>query len=121
MSAAQHTPGPWLRDRESGFECDVRASNGRRIAAVNVQNPPKTKQQFDGRKAENEANARLIAAAPELLDAHEPDREGPGFLDWVADRLVIQHGEHEGSDFILCLRRRAALARAAIAKATTTP
>lgn len=61
--ASKPTPGPWLRDRESGFDCDVRAANGRKIASVNVQSMAKTKQQFDGRKAENEANACLIAEA----------------------------------------------------------
>lgn len=64
------------------------------------------------------ANARLIEAAPELLDSHEPEREGPEFLDWVADRLVHKYGDKEGADFIICLRRRAEKSRAAIAKAT---
>lgn len=67
MNESKHTPGPWIRDRESGFDCDVRASNGRKVASVNVQCMAKTKKQFDGRKSENEANARLIAAAPEML------------------------------------------------------
>lgn len=65
----KHTPGPWLRDRESGFDCDVRAANGRKIASVNVQNAPKSKKGWLSRQKENEANARLIAAAPELLAA----------------------------------------------------
>lgn len=69
MSKAKHTSGPWVRDRESGFDCDVRAANGRKIAAVNVQNQPKSKEGWAKRKAENEANAILIAAAPELLEA----------------------------------------------------
>ena len=61
--------------------------------------------------------ANLSAAAPNLLEAHEPEREGPDFLDWVADRLVNVYGESENVDFVICLRRRAAKARAAIAKA----
>lgn len=61
----------------------------------------------------------LIEAAPDLLDAHEPEREGPDFLDWVADRL-INHGDNPNSDFILCLRRRADKARAAIKKTEGT-
>lgn len=65
----KHTPGPWLRDRESGFDCDVRAANGRKIASVNVQNAPKSKKGWLSRQKENEANARLIAAAPDLLNA----------------------------------------------------
>lgn len=69
MAETTYTPGPWLRDRESGFDCDVRAANGRKIASVNVQNQPKSKEGWSLRKKENEANACLIAAAPELLEA----------------------------------------------------
>ena len=64
---------------------------------------------------EDAADARLIAAAPDLLEAQEDERAGPDFLNWVADRLV-RHGDHPDADFVLCLRRRASLARAAIAK-----
>lgn len=116
MSRATHTPGPWRIGKSYGAVVadhpvpGVRGSDDVKAYGGHMVGESIARQ-----------NLALIAAAPELLDAHEPDREGPGFLDWVADRLVIQHGEHEGSDFILCLRRRAALARAAIAKATTTP
>lgn len=64
-----------------------------------------------------EAHARLIAAAPKLLDSHEPERGGADFLDWVADRLVNVYGESEDVDFVICLRRRAAKAREAISQA----
>lgn len=99
MSEAKHTPGPWLRDRESGFDCDVRAANGRKIASVNVQNQPKSKEGWALRKKENEANARLIAAAPELLEA----------LQEIADCGAEAWGEDRP-----CVR----IARDAIAKAT---
>ena len=98
MSKMSHTPGPWIRDRESGFDCDVRAANGRKIASVNVQCMAKTKQQFDGRKSENEANALLIAAAPELLEALK----------------MIANAENSALDLAYCK----GIARAAIAKAT---
>lgn len=62
------------------------------------------------------ANIHLIEAASDLLAAHEPDRQGPDFLEWVADRLVTVHGESPNVDFVLCLRRRASLARAALKK-----
>jgi hypothetical protein len=64
-----------------------------------------------------DANAHLISASPDLLEAHEPERAGPDFLDWIADRLVEVHGESPDVDFVIALRRRAAKARAAIAKA----
>ena len=65
-----------------------------------------------------DANARLIAASPDLLEAHEPNAHpsGPDFLEFIADRLVL-HGDNENADFVLALRRKASKARAAIAKA----
>lgn len=63
--------------------------------------------------ARQTANLNLLEAG--LLDAHEPEREGPKFLDWVANRLVNVYGESENVDFVICLRRRAAKAAAAIA------
>ena len=64
--------------------------------------------------ARQTANLNLLEAG--LLAAHEPDREGPKFLDWVADRLVNVYGESENVDFVICLRRRAAKAAAATAR-----
>ena len=64
--------------------------------------------------ARQTTNLNLLEAG--LLDAHEPEREGPKFLDWVANRLVNVYGESENVDFVICLRRRAAKAAAAIAR-----
>jgi len=66
----KHTEGPWLYQEESdAYTHIVRAvSNPGRILAS-------TPQRSDG---EAEANARLIAAAPELLDALEA---AEGFVD----------------------------------------
>lgn len=62
----EHTPGPWTRKEGERFKHDqsagVRTQNGTYIAAALDLN------QTD-RDAEVEANARLIAAAPELLQA----------------------------------------------------
>jgi len=41
----------------------------------------------------------------------------PDMLDWVADRFVNVHGENSNLDFILSLRERARMSRAAINKA----
>jgi hypothetical protein len=61
------TPGPWFRDRVSGYHCDVRAGNGRKVASTaGLQNFP-TKQG----DIENDANAILIAAAPDMLEVLE--------------------------------------------------
>lgn len=64
-----HTPGPWVRDTGSGFGCDVRAENGRKVAATwGINNGDPHRPAY---RAECDANARLIAAAPELLEALE--------------------------------------------------
>ena len=65
----QHTPGPWLVGGlmrvDNSFDCtdgdteivEITTDDGEFVACVNVPNPNHT------------ANARLIAAAPELLAA----------------------------------------------------
>jgi hypothetical protein len=62
MTNAQHTRGPWDVDGQFGF-LDVVSSKGR-IAMIDCDND-------DIFGADIEANARLIAAAPELLTALE--------------------------------------------------
>lgn len=60
----QHTPGPWVAD--FGETTSVRLSDGSRVATVNHL-------RLHGRVAASEAaaNARLIEAAPEMLEALE--------------------------------------------------
>ena len=61
----KHTPGPWVVDHMSAHL--VRSQddkNGRHIAAVGPAN-------YTPRYDVDDANARLIAAAPELLEALE--------------------------------------------------
>lgn len=73
----QHTLGPWVADRHGNvWEGSVapgptpsQRRNSLRIAVVD---------QSEGRLSEDAANARLIAAAPELLS------EGRALLDWYA-------------------------------------
>lgn len=68
MSANKHTPGPWLRDDRSGLGCDVRAASGRKVALCwGLASNNATNYRADYR-AECDANAHLIAAAPELLE-----------------------------------------------------
>lgn len=73
--SAKHTPGPWIS--EVGEVCCVRAQqDGGRIALM-----ANLKGQFglSGRRNASEvvANASLIAAAPDLLDA----------LQWLVDLM----------------------------------
>jgi len=92
--ADKHTPGPWHRDARSGLDCDVRAASGRKVALCWGLASNNASNYRPGYRAECDANARLIAAAPELLD--------------VLEELVAEFG-------VCGLTEKA---RAAIAKAT---
>ncbi len=112
MEKQQHTPGPWAYIVPDGHVV--------RHPQIYSDFGPVANATWLGENKLDQlkANARLIAAAPDLLKAHEPERGGADFLDWIADRLVHIYGESENIDFVICLRRRAAKARLAIAKAT---
>lgn len=69
------TPGPWIVDPIDLTE--VLAAGGTRPVATTYQGPSKTRE-------ERHANARLIAAAPDMLAALE------GVRDFVAS-LTIEH------------------------------
>lgn len=61
----QHTPGPWTFDTKRS-PARLVAGNSAALAMVYLTDPETKK-----RSAEHLANARLIAAAPELLEALE--------------------------------------------------
>lgn len=78
MSKPKFTPGPWRTD------CRL---IGGQIRITQVPNANMTVAQVNGRQGEQEANARLIAAAPELLEALERlmlsrDASWTGGHDW---------------------------------------
>ena len=64
MSESKHTPGPWRTDTDIFHDrLDIRDESGRCIA-VCIHDYPMS-------MARHDANANLIAAAPDLLDALE--------------------------------------------------
>ncbi len=64
--ANRYTPGPWKND------CFlVTAANGREVAHTGLLGRRRGSYADQGGEEEDEANARLIAAAPDLLDALE--------------------------------------------------
>lgn len=90
----RHTPGPWAR-MPGGF-CKIKAADGRRIADLCADT--ESNEYEDGERL---ANARLIAAAPELLAVSNDAALGPNETEsWE------QFGKRVGAN-----------ARAAIAKA----
>lgn len=66
---AKHTPGPW---HDSGlpdhYERCIGDQNGHAIAKVIYQRDTRTNALVPGAIYEGKANARLIAAAPEMLE-----------------------------------------------------
>ncbi len=82
MSAAKHTPGPW----------ELHTSPYLKFATVVIADVA-----HEIRSELSEHDARLIAAAPDLLEALQ--------------EMLLQHGVRRGNG-------ASALARAAIAKAT---
>ncbi len=99
-----HTPGPWEVGGKVGLYCDdVQITSNKEPVAIAVPRRSYDIMSLARRSpAELSANARLIASAPELLEALEavlPDLE----------HYVATHGP--GPD------KRLAAARAAIAKA----
>lgn len=93
---AQHTPGPWSAHHHESTDTYTVHVEGRSWESWGVAHVGYTK--------EDDANARLIAAAPELLEA------------LIA---VVNMPDYDGSISTSVVRRNAKhAARAAIAKAT---
>lgn len=66
--AAKHTPGPWIATEHANHCIDV-GSRNECVASVGLWSYGRP-----GPFEENRANARLIAAAPNLLAQHEWNR-----------------------------------------------
>lgn len=62
---AAHTPGPWLRDGSLVYR--TREHNGQQVNCFSAHVDSYCSQ--GGTIGEHQANIRLIAAAPDLLDA----------------------------------------------------
>jgi hypothetical protein len=107
-----HTPGPWKfsQDRDRPGAHFITNANGVLVARVNGANIADDPNDYDayipGRSDETDANARLIAAAPDLLAALEEIAKGQGAFS----RDPIVHAINTIADM-------KALAVAAIAKA----
>ena len=99
--STKHTPGPWATDEadhdEPYQDIKIKAGKHRTVCTVWIDDAPV--RDFN---AEQDANARLIAAAPELLEALKE-------LMVAADRVSAEPVTWLGK------------ARAAIAKAEGTP
>lgn len=104
MQEAIHTPGPWSIRKDEGFANDVMRPNGKILATCYPGVLPNGRSNEAG-QGEAEANARLISAAPDLLEALT-------FLLEAVEMDVALFPEQPHKD------SRLGKARAAITKAT---
>ena len=106
MSETKHTPGPWRVAPRSDYP---------EHADINVDAGTRGYVALCGKAGdeEAEANARLIAAAPELLDAL---RETLRALESHLDESCRDHGLGHRDMLCSCNQHEVVRARAAIAK-----
>lgn len=82
-NTTQHTPAPWVIDTRSGYTDIIATENTtQKVAMIHGE---------DINLEEIEANAHLIASAPELLEACEMVR------DLVRDHICASHDISEAS------------------------
>jgi len=86
MTKTQHTPGPWRRD---GFGIYALNMNGVNRMYVTVNQHGVFADGCRTPVEETEANARLIAASPKLLEA------GQKALEYLTDHGIDLDGEEE--------------------------
>ena len=100
----KHTPGPWLR--EGRFIYALHEWKGRQVNRFSTQVDSYTSQ--GGTMEEAEANARLIAAAPDLLEVARKlaawDKKWPKWSD--------SNGTSEKELNAICEDAHAAIAKA---------
>lgn len=93
MSKQAHTPGPWEVGTREGFNANTvydrsgKDSHGDK-SICDVFGIPMHKFAKDVQEAEGMPNARLIAAAPELLAALEFMVCNYAVTDWPSDQIA---------------------------------
>lgn len=110
VAGSAHTPGPWRVDKvlyPAGQDVSFEVLAGKRLVVQTIMREVIAE---DAVIAEDDANARLIAAAPDLLAAL---RELVSRCDDTAD-VLRNHPEYDAAGF---LRASAERYRAVIAKA----
>lgn len=111
---ARHTPGPWSIGDENNACCDVLLGTEHNLTCSLDRRDDNTYAEVISR-AEMLANAQLIAAAPELLDALQIAREFMSIAsDWNFHEAEINGEMRSTYDWL-------EVVDAAIAKATGEP
>lgn len=103
MEEFKGTPGNWSIDTEGKT---ILSDAGFIIASIDLVHGV-------------EADSTMIAASKSMYEAMQYGQTMnlADMLEWVADRLVYVHQEDANVDFVVSLRERSSVVRAAIAKA----
>ena len=106
-----HTPGPWELGDEGVYIGSVYDADGLRVAFVYFQDE---KSETGRPRQEEEANARLIAAAPDLLEALSDALDLLAEIDNAVRDEHRRNGAPQSKSVagIIADRARAALAKA---------
>ena len=74
---SKHTPEPWVRDRDSGIKCDIRGSNGRKIALCwGLSSSKSAMLNAKHYKEECDANAlRIVSCVNACAGMEDPEKE----------------------------------------------
>ncbi len=93
-----HTPGPWVVSGLSGVL--IYAPSHDEIPTTPIASVPISGSTTEAEDEVAYANARLIAAAPELLQACQVALNDRMYKDWpkVADILIAAIAKAEGTD-----------------------
>lgn len=85
---SKHTPGPWEVERSEGGYEQAWVKGSKRII-VTVHGRTRTSNVFTRLNDEDLANARLIAAAPEMLEALKLIRKRQFLVERTADAVHL--------------------------------
>lgn len=105
--STKHTPGPWRATKcflNQVNPATIVSESGVAVASVEY-GIKATGDAFEGREGEFDANARLMAAAPDLLESLQQTVAS-------LEHWFVRHGDPEGVNSLMMKKARAAIAKA---------